>query len=53
MQHIDIVLLCVLAAIVCAAGAYIRHAKKKGQKCVGCPHSATCGKTSCCNTPQD
>ena len=44
----------VIAAIVLIVGfavAYIIKAKKKGQKCIGCPYASTCGKTDCgtCN----
>jgi hypothetical protein len=35
-----------VAAIVLSAAAFIRREKKKGVKCVGCPHSRTCG--GCC-----
>ena len=34
--------LLVLALILGAAARYIYRAKKKGHKCIGCPHSSTC-----------
>lgn len=39
-----------IVAIVGGALAYIIIAKKKGNKCIGCPDSATCGKSKngCC-----
>ncbi|MBQ9968075.1 MAG: FeoB-associated Cys-rich membrane protein [Oscillospiraceae bacterium] len=38
----DIILIVILAVIVAAAAAYVIRAKKKGQKCIGCPHSGSC-----------
>ena len=43
MKLIDFVILAVIAAIIGLAAWYIRKAKKKGQKCIGCPHSGQCG----------
>ena len=36
----------VLVAIVAGAITYIVKAKKKGVKCIGCPHAGTCSKHS-------
>lgn len=38
----NIVLAVIITAIVAVALAYIIRAKKKGQKCIGCPDSKTC-----------
>ena len=46
MGLVDIVLILVIAAIVGGAALYIRKAKKSGKKCIGCPHSGTCGSCS-------
>ena len=43
----DILILLVVAAAVALAGWYVYKAKKSGQKCVGCPHSKTCGSKNC------
>ncbi len=45
----DIVIIGIIAVILGLAVFYIRHQKKKGVKCVGCPHSKTCsgGCESC------
>jgi len=43
----DILILLVVAAVVALAGWYVYKAKKSGQKCVGCPHSKTCGSKNC------
>ena len=43
----DILILLVVAAVVALAGWYVYKAKKNGQKCVGCPHSKTCGSKNC------
>ncbi len=46
----NIILGVVLAAIIGAATAYIVRAKRKGQKCIGCPYGKSCSKGgSCCN----
>ncbi|MBR4888194.1 MAG: FeoB-associated Cys-rich membrane protein [Clostridia bacterium] len=31
-----------LLVIVCAAAGYVVRAKKKGQKCIGCPYAKSC-----------
>lgn len=45
---IDIILIVVLAALIGGAGYYIYRAKKRGQKCIGCPYAGkegcSCGK---------
>lgn len=38
----DIIVLAVIAAIVCAAAAYVIKAKKSGAKCIGCPSGGNC-----------
>ena len=50
MRPEDIVVIVVLLIVVAAAGFYVYRAKKKGQKCIGCPASKSCsGKCSCCS----
>ena len=41
------ILILVLLAIVGSIAYYLVRAKKRGQKCIGCPYSKACGK-SCC-----
>ena len=43
----DFIIIVVVAAILILAGLYVYKAKKSGQKCIGCPHSKTCGSKSC------
>ncbi len=43
----DLVILVIVAAVVALAGLYVYRAKKRGQKCVGCPHSKKCGSKTC------
>ncbi len=43
----DLIIFVILAAVVCFAARYVYKAKKKGQKCIGCPYAKTCGKCSC------
>ena len=43
----NIILIAVLLLIVGGASLYIYKAKKRGQKCIGCPESKTCAAKSC------
>lgn len=43
----DFIIIVVVAAILILAGLYVYKAKKSGQKCIGCPHSKTCGSKNC------
>jgi len=43
MSLTDWIVIGVIVLIVGGALAYIVWAKKKGQKCIGCPDSKTCG----------
>lgn len=43
----DIILIVIIAVILAAAAYCVIRAKKKGQKCIGCPHSGSCGKKNC------
>ena len=43
MTLTDWILIGVLVLVVGGAVAYIIKAKKSGQKCIGCPHSSSCG----------
>ncbi len=38
----NIIISVIIIAIVGLAALYIIRAKKKGQKCIGCPDSKTC-----------
>ena len=56
MNLTDWIVIGVIVLIVGGAIAYIVKAKKSGQKCIGCPHSAECsakggckGKSSACS----
>ena len=47
----DLIVLAIVAALIGAAVGYIVKSKKKGVKCIGCPHGATCNKCvsdGCC-----
>lgn len=41
------IIIAVISLILGLAVAYVIKAKKKGQKCIGCPHSKTCGSCNC------
>ena len=44
----DIIVILILLVTVGAAVAYIIREKKRGAKCIGCPHSKTCGSKGGC-----
>ena len=48
MTLTDSIVIGVIVLIVGGALAYIVWAKKKGQKCIGCPDSKTCGGACSC-----
>ncbi len=39
----DLIIVAVLLCILIGALVYIYKAKKRGEKCVGCPYSKQCG----------
>lgn len=43
----EFIVISIIILIIGGALFYIIRAKKKGQKCIGCPHSKTCNKKSC------
>lgn len=38
----DIIALAVVLTVVALAAGYIIRAKRRGEKCIGCPHSGSC-----------
>lgn len=40
----NIIAVVVILAIIILAAGYVIRAKKRGQKCIGCPDSHSCGK---------
>ena len=56
MKLIDYVILGIVILIIGAALLYIRKAKKKGIKCIGCPDGAKCANScsgcsgNCCGS---
>ena len=43
----DIIIIAVVIIIVALASLYIYKEKKKGNKCIGCPHSKECKMHNC------
>ncbi len=39
----DIIIIAVISCIVAGASFYIYKAKKRGEKCIGCPYAKQCG----------
>lgn len=40
----NLIAVIVIVAILALAAGYVVRAKKRGEKCIGCPDSKTCGK---------
>ena len=43
----DLILVVVLLIILGSAALYIYKAKKRGEKCIGCPYSKQCSNSKC------
>lgn len=43
----DIIVGLIIVVIVGLAVTYIRKEKKRGVKCIGCPHAGDCAKKNC------
>jgi len=55
---IDFLIILLVAVIIGAIVFYIRREKKKGARCIGCPHAGTCsghcsGGSDSCGCPTD
>lgn len=51
MTIIDYIAIAAIVLVVGAAVFYIVRAKRKGQKCVGCPYAKECG--GCCSSQKE
>lgn len=50
----DIIIIIAIAIVIGAALFYIIRAKRRGEKCVGCPHSKVCsGKCASAKQEQE
>ena len=49
MGAADYLVVFVIAVIIGGASFYIYKAKKSGKKCIGCPHSGSCGGGCSCD----
>jgi len=43
----NFIIIAVLVVVLGAALGYVIKAKKRGEKCIGCPHSKTCNSCNC------
>ncbi|MGN0166208.1 MAG: FeoB-associated Cys-rich membrane protein [Lachnospiraceae bacterium] len=43
----NLIIIAVLLIVVGAAVFYIRKEKKKGTRCIGCPHAGCCSRKEC------
>lgn len=47
----NLIVILILVCVVGASAIYIIKAKKRGEKCIGCPYAKACKKNSnCCNS---
>ena len=44
----NLIVIFIIGAIVGLAAGYVYKAKKRGVKCVGCPHSGSCSGSCNC-----
>lgn len=49
---IDMIVIALVVLVVGGASFYIYKAKKKGQKCIGCPYGKECGGSCSCKEPE-
>lgn len=49
----DLVIIFLLAAILGGVIGYLYRAKKRGQKCIGCPYASACAKKNGCTCGKD
>ena len=49
MNPPEIIAIIVIILIVGGASLYLVRAKRRGQKCIGCPYSKECGDKCNCN----
>lgn len=47
MKPIDYLIIAIIVLIIGSVLLYIRKAKKKGAKCIGCPDSCACSGGNC------
>ena len=48
----DLIIVAILLVVIGLSAMYVIREKKKGTKCIGCPHSKSCGshsETHTCN----
>lgn len=49
MNKTDIIVALIVLAIAAAIITYLVRAKKRGEKCIGCPYAKQCGNHCNCN----
>lgn len=53
MTFESILAIVLIALVVGGALTYVILAKKRGQKCIGCPYAKSCGGACGCSAPKD
>lgn len=53
-MYTEIIVITVISLIIGLALFYIIRAKKKGQRCIGCPYASSCKSAKCsCQSKKD
>lgn len=47
MTLADVVVILIIAAVVAGISIYLYRAKKRGERCIGCPYAKQCGVGGC------
>ena len=42
-----VIAVAIIALLITLATGYVIKAKKRGQKCIGCPQAKKCGRNAC------
>lgn len=50
----DFIVIFILIVVLGGAALYVYRAKKRGEKCIGCPYAKSCGGAKCdCNSSKE
>ena len=49
----DLIVVIILVIVIGLSVLYVIKEKKKGTKCIGCPHANTCSSRSACSSGEN
>ena len=49
----DLIVVIILVIVIGLSALYVIKEKKKGTKCIGCPHANTCSSRSACGSGEN